>query len=190
MTKICKVDGCAKKVFARAMCSMHYYRVLKTGTLFARRIAKKGELAAWVKEHADHNGQECLFWPFGSPRNGYGQVRVDGVDMSASRFMCIVAHGEPPSPGLHAAHSCGNGHRGCVNPSHLRWLTASQNAAEKIEHGTHQRGQRNPLAKLDEEKVKNIRDREHEGASALAREFGVHPNTVRDAIQKKTWAWL
>lgn len=50
--------------------------------------------------------------------------------------MCILAHGEPPSPEHVAAHSCGQGHEGCVNPGHLRWATVAENIADTLKHGT------------------------------------------------------
>lgn len=139
MSKTCKVDGCQKAAFGRGFCSMHYYRVIRNGSLSARRKARHGAPEAWVRENSAHQGDDCLFWPFGSPRNGYGQVRISGVDMSASRFMCIVAHGAPSPENLHAAHSCGHGHLGCVNPKHLRWATASENALDLQIH-KHVRG--------------------------------------------------
>lgn len=50
--------------------------------------------------------------------------------------MCQKAHGDPPSPKHDAAHSCGRGHEGCVNPNHLSWKTKKQNQADRITHGT------------------------------------------------------
>jgi len=37
-----------------------------------------------------------------------------------------------PCPFAH--HSCGNGHLGCVNPKHLYWGDASQNAKDAAKH--------------------------------------------------------
>jgi len=77
-----------------------------------------------------------------------------------------------------------------MTPRHLRWRTAKQNAAEKVDHDTHQRGTRNAFAKLDEAKVRQIRDHADASASVLAREFGVAPGTISDVINRRTWAWL
>lgn len=127
MPKLCTIDGCSKPLYATGMCTMHYCRMRRSGTLDARATASAGEGIAWLKDRARHSGDDCLAWPFGSPKNGYGQVRVNGVDMAASRYMCLLVHGEPASADYEAAHSCGNGHHGCCNPRHLSWKTHSEN---------------------------------------------------------------
>lgn len=47
---------------------------------------------------------------------------------STARFICLLVHGEPPDPSMHAAHSCHNGR--CISAEHLRWLTPEDNYAE------------------------------------------------------------
>lgn len=136
MKKICKIDGCEKQSFGRGMCSMHYYRVLRNGHLSARAKAEDGAGIGWIKRHVNNKGDDCLIWPFGAPSCGYGQVRVNGADIVASRYMCALAHGNPPTPRHEAAHSCGNGHLGCMNPKHLRWATRSQNNLDRKIHET------------------------------------------------------
>lgn len=55
------------------------------------------------------------------------------------------------------AHSCGNGHTGCVNPNHLRWDTRTGNLSDKLIHGTHNRGEKSPVSKLTNQEVEKIR---------------------------------
>lgn len=87
----------------------------------------------FVKETAlPFEGNECLEWPYSGNNWGYGQLTVAGRLVVASRFVCEIAHGDPPTPEYQAAHSCGNGHLGCVNPQHLRWATPKENSADKI----------------------------------------------------------
>jgi hypothetical protein len=59
-----------------------------------------------------------------------------GDTLYAHRLMCQLAHGDPPTPDHIAAHSCGRGHEGCVNPNHLSWKTYSENELDKRVHGT------------------------------------------------------
>ena len=92
--------------------------------------------------------------------------------------MCELAHGEAP-PRYEAAHSCGRGHLGCVNPRHLRWATSKENKADMIVHGTRP-------AKLSAEQVRTIRL----GAvplADLAHRFGVSLNHIYAVAGGKHW---
>ena len=89
----------------------------------------------WIEEHVGHEGNGCLKWPFSVGDNGRGIVQVDGTIYTAPRFMCLLAHGERRRPTHEAAHSCGKGHKGCIDPQHLWWATSVENHADKIEHG-------------------------------------------------------
>jgi hypothetical protein len=103
--------------------------------------------------------------------------------------MCQLATGEPPTPAHEAAHKCGNGHLGCIHPKHLQWSTRQQNVDDKIEHGTMPIGEKNPCAKLTEEKVRFIRASKLT-LQVLADKFGVSKATVGDARTGKTWGHI
>jgi hypothetical protein len=96
----------------------------------------------WIKAHRDYPHDEwCLIWPFSrDPRVGRGQMG-DEEDQWAHRVMCREVHGPAPSPKHQTAHSCGNGHLGCVNPRHLSWKTNSENQLER--YRVHGRGNPN-----------------------------------------------
>jgi hypothetical protein len=112
---------------------------------------------AWLLAHCDHRGDECLIWPFARLGNGYGAVRKNAKVQAASRVMCEESHGAPPLGVHQAAHSCNAGHLGCVNPEHLSWKTPTENAADKIAHGTYHKGQTHPHAKLTDDQVRYVR---------------------------------
>src|SRR5690606_2800217 len=117
LMKECSADGCRKAVATRGLCTGHYTRLIRHGDIYRggplqKRKSTKYTNAQWLSDHVDHNGDECLIWPFGRFANGYGQVCINKVNKVASREMCILANGEPPSPSHEAAHSCGNGHLG------------------------------------------------------------------------------
>jgi hypothetical protein len=139
MMATCKADICEREANSKGFCDAHYKRFLTHGDanfggpLRPRKSTKYTNIQ-WIKDHADYAGDECLEWPFGKFANGYGQVCVNKVNKVASREMCIAAHGEPISPEYEAAHSCGNGHLGCVNPRHLRWATKIENETDKEIH--------------------------------------------------------
>ena len=96
----------------------------------------RGPAITWIRSHVTHQGDECLKWPFSGNWNGYGHANFEGRVQYAHRVMCRIAHGEPPTSSHIAAHSCGRGQHGCVNPRHLSWKTPRQNQLDRRVHGT------------------------------------------------------
>jgi len=134
--KICAAKGCGRPSYSLGFCPAHYERFRRHGTPEGGRVSN-GVPAEWIFSTAlPYMGTECLEWPFAKYQNGYGLVRHDGRNTVASRFICMLAHGEPPTEFHEAAHTCGKGHLGCVNPRHLSWKTKIENEADKKVHGT------------------------------------------------------
>jgi hypothetical protein len=50
--------------------------------------------------------------------------------------MCGLVNGEPTDDKPQAAHSCGNGHLGCVHPKHLSWSDNSGNQLHRYQGET------------------------------------------------------
>lgn len=119
-------------------------------------MSKKGQGRAyqWIVAHQNYAGDDCLPWPFGKNWDGYGHFGYMGKLLKSARFMCTLVNGEPPTPKHQAAHSCGNGNKGCMNPRHLSWKTASENQLDRRLHGTFKKsgGPRRKLtvAQIDE----------------------------------------
>lgn len=137
---ICSVEDCAKTASRKGLCNAHYLRAWRYGDPLAGATAK-GALTEWLKGHVGYAGDDCLTWPFGGRGNGYGSIKFNGRHTTANYAMCELAHGRAPSPTHEAAHSCGNGHLGCVNPRHLRWATRLENANDALRDGTTSRGE-------------------------------------------------
>lgn len=141
----------------------------------------------WLLEHVGYQGDECLFPPFRASQGGYHYFMADSVVQSAHRWMCEQAKGPPPSPAHHAAHSCGRGDQGCLNPNHLDWKTNSQNQLDRRAHGTAKGGKGNRW-KLTPEKVAEIRAQKgKEAIKSLADRFGVKDATIRQILAFKIW---
>jgi len=177
----CAVDGCERPKYARGLCTKHYTRFRATGSTEGGESREQ-----WLKRHALYEGNNCLVWPFSHASHGRGIVRFDGELRSAPNVMCHLAHGKPPTINHEAAHSCGNGHRGCINPRHLRWATRKENERDKAFHGTLRRGEAVNTAKLTPELVKAIRE-SSDSAPQLARVLGVTRNAIYAIRRRKTW---
>jgi hypothetical protein len=142
----------------------------------------------WLIDHATHDRDECLIWPFAVHHDGRGQVSIGMRTLQAHRVMCKLAHGDAPTERHEAAHSCGNGHLGCVNPRHLRWATSKENKADQLAHGTRVWGEKHPSHKLTRRAVRTIRSlADIKPREALAQEFGVHVLTIGKVIRRESW---
>lgn len=122
---------------------------------------------------------QCIYWPFSRSNEGYPRINRNGKPTPTSRWVCELVHGPAPSPEYEAAHSCGRGHLGCINPNHLRWDTRKGNFADKLIHGTDTRGQKSPVAKLTDAQVAAIRSiGEVVPQGLIAQEFGIAQSYV------------
>lgn len=145
-SSLCSVLDCSKPVRARGLCPAHYKRLWRNGSPTAGRIPQ-GNAYRYLDEVVLKNNEDhCLVWPYGRDSSGYGRVWNNGKAENVCRIVCENVHGKPPSPIHQAAHSCGNGHLGCVARLHIFWKTPVENGADKILHGTVYRGGRKPAS--------------------------------------------
>lgn len=190
--KLCSIKGCGKKLHAHGFCSAHATKFIRYGDPLAGRTrCRNGEPLLWIERHADYDGNDCLPWPFERTHYGYGTVKHEGKRRPASRVMCIIVHGKPPTPKHEAAHSCGNGHLGCMNPKHIRWKTKIENIRETLEHGTNVRGEKCHFSKLKETDIKTIRRLARRlTGKEIAKIYGVKGPAITRIIQRQRWAWV
>ena len=165
---------------------MHYKRWLKHSSPHVVR-RKASPAQEFLNHAAAYTGKDCLKWPYFRNNGGYGTVWFNGKTSSAHREVCALVNG-PPQPGQHVAHSCGNGHLGCVTPAHLRWASRAENMADMIAHGRSNSGTRNHTAKLTPAKVRKIRKMVGKyGQKEIAEIFDVTQNTISAIATGKTW---
>jgi hypothetical protein len=150
----------------------------------------KGAAIAFIREHAGHQGDDCVPWPMSvHPICGYGYFGFEGKSHYAHRFMCELAHGAAPTKQHQAAHSCGNAR--CVNPRHLSWKTKSANELDKRGHGTANRAYWGPKGKLTADQVVEIRAiGDQMTQEAIAQKFGITQSNVRKILTGQTWQKL
>lgn len=137
---------------------------------------------AWIAAHLQYDGDDCLMWPFSKTRDGYGVFGIAGKSIRAARFICQEVNGPPPTPEHHAAHSCGQGHDGCVHPRHLSWKTNSENQFDRTDDWPR---------KLTEESAAEILSMAgQEPSYVTAARFGLREATVRQIQTGKIWRRL
>lgn len=150
-------------------------------------MTKYGEAQDWVRRAVSYNEDDCLEWPFSRTKKGYGQFRVGKVRCNAHRAVAIAAHGPPPPGKTEVAHSCGN--RACCNPTHLRHATSSENKADMVGHGTSNRGEKCPMAKLTEVQARAAKYGDG-SISEYADKLGVSRHAILLIRKGKSWAHL
>ena len=120
--RICSVEDCEIKHYARSYCRKHYNKCMKYNNPLAggQRYSSPDEsLARRVKK----NGS-CSVWTGYKNHLGYGYIWVDSKSRSVHRYVWEQAYGPIP-PGKEIDHKCWN--RACVNLDHLRVVSRSEN---------------------------------------------------------------
>ncbi len=120
----------------------------------------------------------------------FGSRRVDGssVMVGAHRWLYEQVFGPIGDKDRVLLHSCDN--RRCVALQHLSPGTHGQNVADCISKGRQAVGRAMPHAKLDEDRVRTIRQLAADGWSQkrIADYIGnVSRELVRDIIRRKKW---
>lgn len=112
-----------------------------------------------------------------------------GDRRKVATIVCEAFHGPRP-PGHEVAHL--NGDSLDNRAENVAWKTRAQNEADKVAHGTSNRGSRQHQAKLTEADVIEIRRMAAEGrpqAEMVAR-FDISQPTVSEIVNRRKWAWL
>lgn len=191
MRTTCSILGCDRTAIARGWCYTHYKRWQKHGdpNFLLFKQSKAGAPMEFIAK-LPLEGDGCVLWPFTRNNEGYGQINLGaGKKALVTRLICEKRNGPPPSRKHHAAHSCGNGNLGCIAPWHLEWKTAAANAADKIAHGTHRRGEMVPNSKLTEQQIREIRSLD--GAithTLIGKRFGVTQSLVSRIVRREAWS--
>ena len=150
-------------------------------------------------------GDGCWEWT-AATRNGYGVIGAGGHSgpaLYAHRASWVLHFGPIPS-GMHVLHHCDNPR--CVRPEHLFLGTQTDNLADMRAkgrdfipaarygpphhwYGRDDRGERNPHARLTVADVLAIRE-STEGATALARRYGVSRAHIYAIRSRREWAHI
>ena len=108
---------------------------------------------------------------------GYTTMCYGGVTKNAHIWSCERSNKRKRLDNEDTRHLCGN--PPCVNPSHLRFGTSSENAKDRLLHGT-------MVAKLDKDKVLEIR-KSNLSKKELSKIYMVSLTTICRIINGKSW---
>lgn len=134
----------------------------------------------------------CWEWNGCRDEHGYGVVRWETRKIRAHRWMWEMRNGPIPK-GMFVCHHCDN--PSCANPDHLFLGTPQDNRLDCCRKKRHwvPGGEENGRAILTEEQAVYVMARlltGRETQSAIARELGVSPATIRCIWTGSSWASL
>lgn len=187
---ICSITGCGSDSRTGGFCNKHALRLRHTGTTDPGPKAQGTIEDRFSRLFQRLAPNEC--WPWlGAKARGYGRISVGAKSegwLLAHRVAWEIANNCVIPLDMVVMHSCDN--PPCVNPSHLKLGTQSENVKdmqEKRRHFVpHAKGIEHHSAIFTEAQVKEIRA-SNESAKSLARKYGVGPSTVRRIQLRKTW---
>lgn len=140
------------------------------------------------------NETGCFEWQNAKSPHGYGVARYNGRNFLTHRLSLALYTQTPVVSDLDALHSCDN--PPCINPEHLRWGNAAENARDMVMRGRQnhpdRRGSKHNMAKLDEQKVLEIKELfiSELSNAAIARLYGVTKDNIWCIRHGKTWTHL
>lgn len=186
------IASMASRKFCSPRCALDHLHESSIGNQLVR-------FWSYVDKRGD---DECWPWKGAKDKDGYGLARWNNKQYRAHRVAFEIAHGSI-DPVLEVHHACDN--PPCCNPKCLSQGTQLENSRQMVERGRAMAGDRSPtrrfperyprgekqhLAKLTEEAVREIRARHACGGisfGALGREFGVTEGAIRLVVQRKNW---
>lgn len=199
MERSCQLEGCGGKVKARGWCNRHWLRWRKYGNPLTVRqnqlhgLSDEERFGRRIAETDDPS--DCWEWTGARTAAGYGRFTIhpEGktVHQYAHRRVYEDVFGPIPD-GWEVCHECDN--PPCCNPAHLFIGTHADNMRDMADKGRnpgngHIHGVKHHNAKLNPEKVLDIRARHTTGTTgrALAKEYGVTESTISRVILRKGW---
>jgi len=185
--KICKVEGCNRKMLARGLCSKHYQRLVTHGDVNVLTRVPIGSSLSFRLEFYSKPEGECIIWT-GTKSRGYGKLMYNGKERLAHRLSYEVNRGPIPE-GMQVLHKCDN--PSCINPDHLFIGTIQDNMDDRNAKGrcNPAKGESSNLSKLSNQDVVEIKKLSKEGSSlrGLASRFNVTMQNVWMIARNKTW---
>jgi len=131
------------------------------------------------------NEEDCWIWQGGMSARRYGQLGWRNKLWRVHRLMWVLFYGAIPE-GLFVCHHCDVPL--CCNPEHLFLGTSKDNMRDAASKARMQRGDKKRNAKLKPSDIPAIRE-DSRPCEVICLEYGVSHQAIRDAKNKKNWAW-
>ena len=183
----CSVDGCDRRHYSKGLCALHSQRMARNGTTDAWAGVSRSDPWERVLASSVEVESGCIEYQGRRGRFGYGMIRVgsriDGTRRNERAHRVVWAHHNGPVPGgMVVRHTCDN--PPCVNIDHLEIGTQADNMRDRMVRGR-------AAKKLTGNDATQIRARVTAGEpkTAVAKDFGVSPSSVRAIVEGKTFKW-
>jgi hypothetical protein len=165
----------------RQILDFPFYRVGDDASVWSRHRNKWGDSGRW---------RRLKPWVMSA---GYWMVELNRDGKRSGRLvhrLVLEAFVGPCPDGMEACHR--DGDRLNCALSNLRWDTPAANQADRVLHGTSNRGSRQWQAKLNEGDIPVIRELLRQGMfqREVATIFGVSDDAIGSIARGETWAWL
>lgn len=148
-----------------------------------RGKGKKSLLARFWEKVEKTDG--CWNWVGATHRQGYGLIRINGINVLAHRLAWELTRG-PLAREMDVLHSCDS--PACVRPDHLFLGGQTDNNRDRDAKGRQAQGTRNGNAKLTADQVRAALaeiDRGGLSVRGLAKSFNVSDNTLWYHFKKR-----
>jgi HNH endonuclease len=156
------------------------------------QISNYDTLIALLSGPRPANPAECIIWPRGGSKAGYGLVAHNGVSHYVHRFAYEHFNGPIGEGRKHICHTCDNPR--CFRIEHLFLGTSRDNHLDCLRKGRGNKafGERAGKAKLTESQVLEMRRLHSEGigVTTLGRMFGVYETSALMIVRRRTWKHL
>lgn len=118
--------------------------------------------------------------------NGKGYLRVS-IGGQLTFIHRLVAEKYVPNPDNKEQVNHINGDKLDNRACNLEWVTNQENRTHAIHEDLHSQGEKCNWSKLDWNKVDYIREHPEISTNFFAEQYNVHPSTIRDVRNYRTW---
>lgn len=156
-------------------------------------VSSRGRVRRDTPTTRNRNGGNILKPRAGTKGHQYVNLYQSGrpKSMYVHRLVLLAFCGLPPVGKPFTGHRDGDPSNNFLD--NLRWVSAAENSADSVAHGTNgrptTRGEKNWNAKLNAKKIERARHLLAVGCSArsVARDFGVSHSTILNAVNGRSY---